>query len=227
MFTVENTSSEKLTVQVQVMRWTQNAQGRDVYEPTKDIIFFPQISAIEKGKSQIIRVGFENAAPPAVEMSYRLFVRELPVGEPGETVLKIALRLAVPIFVAPAESRQKVSLEGVSIDDGAIQVRIRNSGSVHAMIPRIGISGLDAGGNEVFSRDVPGWYVLPGILKPFPVALTAGECGKIAALRATLQDGDSRQEARLALDESGCASLKGSDEKGRPEIPVPGPSGKQ
>ena len=42
VLTVTNEGEEKLNFQLQAMEWTQDAAGKDVYNETQDLIFFPQ-----------------------------------------------------------------------------------------------------------------------------------------------------------------------------------------
>ena len=75
--TVRNDDATPLRMQVQAMSWRQDAEGKDQYEVSDDLIFFPRALEIPPGESRIIRVGVK-AAPATREDTYRLFIEELP-----------------------------------------------------------------------------------------------------------------------------------------------------
>src|SRR5271169_3390931 len=48
-FTVTNDDPDKaLQMQAKLMEWTQDAEGKDIYAPSNDLVFFPQIFSVEK-----------------------------------------------------------------------------------------------------------------------------------------------------------------------------------
>lgn len=57
VITIVNEGSDKLNVQMKAFEWTQNADGKDQYTETNDIIFFPRIMALEKNTEKILRAG--------------------------------------------------------------------------------------------------------------------------------------------------------------------------
>src|SRR5450432_1756242 len=75
--TVRNDDTAPLRMQVQAMSWRQDAEGKDQYEVSDDLIYFPRALEILPGESRIIRVGVK-AAPVSREETYRLFIEELP-----------------------------------------------------------------------------------------------------------------------------------------------------
>ncbi len=186
-----NTGEEKVTVQLQMMSWAQDANGRDIYSPTKELVFFPQILTIGPGKDGLIRVGYEPAGPLATEKTYRLFVQELPISNPGENAIKTVLRIGVPVFITPKEPKAALTMREVRMEDGKLAVTIVNSGTSHSRIQKIAFVGLDSGGNEVFSHESAGWYVLSGASRAFPLDISAEECQKATSLKVTSTAGDA------------------------------------
>src|SRR5574337_916445 len=85
VFSVKNGGTDKLNVQISLKEWAQDADGKDVYTDTKDIVFFPKIMTVEPGEQRAIRIGAK--APAALrEKTYRLFVEEIPSPKEAETV---------------------------------------------------------------------------------------------------------------------------------------------
>jgi fimbrial chaperone protein len=205
--TIINGGEEKATVQLQLMKWSQDGQGRDVYEPTKDLVFYPQIISIAPGKEGTIRVGDDRQIPLAREASYRLFVQELPMRKPGEKIVRIALRVGIPVFIAPRDPRPALSCGDTRIADGRLVVTFTNSGNVHSLIQKISLGGFDEAGREVFSRELGGWYVLPGVSRPFPIEVAPDECRAVKLMRIQGTAGDQIARGQFNVDDASCARL--------------------
>jgi fimbrial chaperone protein len=93
--TLRNTGQEARVVQVELLRWTQEAE-RDVYTPTRDLLVNPPVFTLAPGQSQLIRVGLNRSPDAAQELAYRLYIQEVPPpSRPGFTGLQMALRIGV------------------------------------------------------------------------------------------------------------------------------------
>ena len=211
--TIMNTGEEKVTLQLQMMSWAQDAHGIDVYSATKDIVFFPQIMTIGPGKEGLVRVGYEPAGPLDAEKTYRLFVQELPISTPGETAIKIALRVGIPLFITPREPHVALAMGEVSMMDGKLAVTIANNGSSHSMVQKIAVVGFDSGGREVFSHESTGWYVLSGASRAFSLDISAEECQKATSLTVTGTTGDASVEGKFDVQAGWSAQLAESSRK--------------
>jgi fimbrial chaperone protein len=187
------------------MVWRQDAEGRDEYNATKELVFFPKIFSMAANEERIVRIGYEGEWPLR-EKTYRLYLQELPVSQPGETALKMVLRLGIPVFIKPVKETQEsaIEIERVALFGAQLLVRVKNNGNSHAMVRTIKASGLDGSGTEVFSRETAGWYVLPGISKPFLLAISAEQCLKAKAVQIAVEGGASTLAATLEIDKARC-----------------------
>ena len=52
-----NEGDEKIEVQMGASEWTQDAEGKDRYTETNDLVFFPKIMTIESKEERILRAG--------------------------------------------------------------------------------------------------------------------------------------------------------------------------
>jgi len=177
-----NDTSEKANLQMSAVKWTQDAEGKDVYEPTQEIVFYPKMLTTKENGEAIIRVGYQSKEAITVEKTYRLFVRELPVSKTGETALKMTVNMGVPVFVSPGDKKKKtdkaqqVSIEKIEIADKKLLIKIKNSGNTHAVVQKISVIGSDDKNTDIFKKDISGWYILPGVLKTFAVDISSEEC---------------------------------------------------
>ena len=78
IFTLGNTGKEPLTAQVRVFRWTQDANGGEILEPTDAVIASPPMVNREAGAQQQFRVMRVKPSDKQAEEAYRLIVDELP-----------------------------------------------------------------------------------------------------------------------------------------------------
>jgi fimbrial chaperone protein len=77
ILTITNKSDEALTLQLKAFTWQQDEEGKDVYSPTEDIIFFPKIFKIGKDEEKLVRLGTK-IPHGNYEKTYRLFLEEVP-----------------------------------------------------------------------------------------------------------------------------------------------------
>jgi P pilus assembly chaperone PapD len=96
-----NVSKEPVVVQITAFRWTQ-IDGRDVYEPTKDLFFAPPLVKIDPLQKKIIPIRFKGLQDPSLELAYRLYLEEQPRElVEGVSGTKFRTRFGIPVFVAP------------------------------------------------------------------------------------------------------------------------------
>jgi fimbrial chaperone protein len=133
--TVRNDGAEPVVVQASVLEWSQ-ADGGDVYAPTGDALATPPIATIAPGAEQIVRVGLRRGADAKRELTYRLFLHEVPPPpRPGFTGLQVALRIGVPVFVAPSAPAMKpLEWSAALAADGSMRLVARNGGNLHHRI---------------------------------------------------------------------------------------------
>lgn len=159
--TVQNDGKESVVVQLEAMAWAQQA-GKDVYTPSSDILATPPIITIPAGGSQILRVGLRRTPDPQRELTYRMYLQEVPPPpKPGSTGVQVALRLGLPVFVAPVAEQPVAALVwGISrVHDGKHQVSLKNSGNSHVQVANFKLVSAD--GSDLGTQQVAG-YVLAG-----------------------------------------------------------------
>jgi fimbrial chaperone protein len=214
VFSVINSGNEKLNCQVEVKEWSQDADGKDVYTDTKDIIFFPRIMTIEPNEQRAIRVGIKVPASTK-EKTYRIFVEEIPSQkkEPEDktsakqikAALTIAIRYAVPIFIAPLRPQQNASIEKVDLSNGMATAIIKNAGNVHIKLLSVAFKGKAADGKELFSKDVTGWYVLQGLSRQYETTVPNEACRDLATIEVSAQTVNFTLNKRtLTVDRNMC-----------------------
>lgn len=180
---LSNTGNEPMRAQVRVFHWTQH-DGKDVLEPTRDIVATPAMLSIAPGASQLVRV-VRLGPPAAQEGNYRVIVSELPPPKkPGVKVgLQFALEYSLPVFLLPpdAPSSGGYVLHARRVGD---MLEVSNSGRMHARLSQV--SEIAAGGRRTVLYPGLLGYVLPGqtMRWPLPPAKDSGT----SAFEAVIND---------------------------------------
>ena len=199
---VANEGDDKVTVQVEAMKWAQGEGGKDVYEATEDIVFFPKIFTVEKGKEVVLRIGLKERKATDKELSYRVFLQEIPIAKPGESQVRLALRLSIPLFIQPAKEVKDWAIEKAELSGDMLLLEIKNGGNSHMTVGKIRAKGLDVSGQVIFQQEGSGWYVLPGVTRAFSLKLPGQECQKSSAIMISVEGGESKKETKISLDKA-------------------------
>jgi len=177
IITVINEGDEPIQVEIKASEWTQDAEGKDQYNQTEDIIFFPKVLKIEKGEQRAVRAGMKSAAV-SQEKTYRLFIKELPKATPETqgTQIRFAVQFALPIFVKPVKEEMKGEINSITQETGKLKIDVHNAGNTHFRIESVQVKGFDRKGVENFSKEIAGWYVLAGVTRTFETMIAQEVC---------------------------------------------------
>jgi fimbrial chaperone protein len=122
------------------------------------------VFTLPPGGQQLVRVALRRAPDPDRELAYRLIVQEVPqAAAPQFTGLQVALRLSVPVFVAPAQSATRpAAMTWTAQQDthGTLTVIARNDGPAHERIHRFTVRSGD--GSRLVAEQSSLAYVLSG-----------------------------------------------------------------
>lgn len=178
--TVKNDGNENLNLQLNAYEWTQDAQGKDLYRETPDIIFFPKIMILKGKEKRVVRVGIKMPAAKK-EKTYRLFIEEIPKPQKSKGArVSIAIRFGVPIFIKPLQEEVKGAIQSAVLEKGVLDIDVKNQGNVHYIINSIHIKGHSSSNQEIFSRELSGWYLLSGVSRHYTTSIPKEDCANIA-----------------------------------------------
>jgi fimbrial chaperone protein len=157
--TLRNPDDAPVVVQVHVVAWSQK-DGVDQLDATHEMLVTPPVLQLPGNGEQIVRVALRGQADKAQELAYRVVFEEVPQAAPaGFTGLRVALRLSVPIFIAPAvgKARADLSWELRPLPDGRLEVAATNRGSAHSQV-----TDFEVQSSGTALQSTTGKYVLPG-----------------------------------------------------------------
>lgn len=184
VITIINEGTEKLRLRMKAVAWKQDETGKDEYVETSDLVFFPKTMEIDKDEKRVLRVGIKS---PAIdkEMTYRLYIEEIPESakssDPSDKAPKvtISVRFGVPIFSKPSKENAVGKIESLALNKSSINILVKNTGNVNFMISSITVKGADEKGEEKFSKEVSGWYLLTGISRKHDIEVPPNICAEV------------------------------------------------
>ncbi len=204
VITVTNEAEEKLQCQMKAFEWTQDAAGKDVYEETQDLIFFPKIMTVDPKGERVIRAGIKIPAV-AKEKTYRLFIEEIPEPKKAQgTAIAVAIRFGVPIFSQPVKEEVRGAVERCDLSKGTVTLSVSNTGNVHLVINTVKLVGRDSKGGQTFAKDLSGWYLLSGVSRTYSAPLARDACIKTATLDVEVVTDKVNLKHKLNTDASMC-----------------------
>jgi fimbrial chaperone protein len=181
--TVTNESAdEPVVVQLRTVAWSQNA-GDDIYAETTDLLTAPPIFTIQPRASQVIRVGLRHPPTTEHEISYRLYLREVPAApKPGFSGVQIALEMSLPVFVKPKGASVPAlhwQAGGQSNSDGALTLIVKNDGTAHAQVANLVL--FAAGSDRPIATHGQFAYILPGQSRQLTFTPNSGSTSPVTA----------------------------------------------
>ncbi len=207
LVTLRNSSQLPLRFEVTLVSWSEDEHGKMRLDPSSDVTFFPKLVELAPGTSRNVRVGINAGAARDVEQSFRLFVEELP-NQSAVAANAVALRtkVGIPVFVRPAKPSRSAVIEGVSVENGKVLARVRNTGNLHISVETISVKGSGGSGASTFTKEGPGWYVLPGATRIFEVPMTATECKSTTAVAVEVFGHEKSLKGASQVSPAACAA---------------------
>ncbi len=161
VMTLSNVDAAPVVVEMRVVKWSQR-DGEDRLEDTRDLLATPPVLQIPAHGEQILRVALRRVADPELELSYRVIFQEVPQAAPKNfTGLRIALRLSVPVFVAPlhGHAAARIAWSAHWLANGELETAATNSGTAHLQITDFDVT---VGSTPTPLKAITSKYVLPG-----------------------------------------------------------------
>jgi fimbrial chaperone protein len=207
LVTLRNSSQLPLRFEVTLVSWSEDEHGKMLLTPSSDVTFFPKLVELAAGASRNIRIGINAGVARDVEQSFRLFVEELPnQAAPAANAVALRTRVGIPVFVRPAKPTRAGVVESVSVENGKVLARVRNTGNLHISVDSITVKGAGGSGTPTFSKEGPGWYVLPGAMRIFEVPITAAECKSTTAVAVEVFGHDRSLKGASQVSPAACAA---------------------
>jgi len=158
---LQNDDDAPKVIQIELMEWSQK-DGQDIYTPSRDLLVNPPVFTLQPGKTQLIRLGLNKPVKNPQELSYRLYINEVPPPpKPGFTGLQMAMRLGIPVFVEPHQpAKPKLEWQASRNHDGSIKLTVANTGNAHMKL--LDFELKEAEQSRALGKENRSFYLLPG-----------------------------------------------------------------
>jgi len=163
--TIINQGAVENAVQIRAFVWTQ-VDGQEQLTPSDDIVASPPLATIAPGAVQIVRLVLRKPVLGR-ETTYRILLDQIPPAAAAGTV-RIALRLSIPVFSAPATRVAPHLAFHVERADGQSYLVAVNSGTAHDTLRDIALSTNDGGKVNIEANASP--YVLAATTRRWSIA---------------------------------------------------------
>lgn len=202
---VKNVGAAAVRIEITASAWDQTAAGEMRLAPAPEIAVYPPLLQIAPGEERKIRVS-TTAAFGARELSYRIFLRELPPAEtpndrPG---IHLLTKIGIPVFLVPSRPQLRAEIAGAAVHAGRLAVTIRNTGNTRLSPGKLKVEGLGADGKIVFTTDADVWYVLGGGERALDVKLPREGCARTRLLSVSAPVGNDSVRARVETPGGVC-----------------------
>lgn len=202
---VTNDGKTSINFVVKEMKWVQDKEGNDIYNPSQELIFFPKSFKLEPGTTRVIRLGLKKPESPIIEKAYRLFIEEIPEGKlEGQTGVAISIRFGVPIFIKPAKEVLSIKLEKLLFEKDKLNFFISNNGNISVRFNSIDVIGLNKNQEEIYKKQISGWYIFPDVIKKFTAPINYDECLKTEKLIILLNSDSKIIREEVNVEKNQC-----------------------
>ena len=207
LVTLRNGSKLPLRFEITLVSWSEDERGKMTLTLSSEVTFFPKLVELAPGASRNIRIGINPGTARDVEQSFRLFVEELPnQSAPAANAVALRTRVGIPVFVRPARPSRTATIEAVTVANGKVLTRVRNTGNLHISVETISVKGTAGSGAPTFTKEGPGWYVLPGATRVFEVPMTATECKSTTSLAVEVFGHNTSIKGTGQVSPAACAA---------------------
>lgn len=197
--TVVNDDEQPLRLQLKLVEWTQDAEGRDVYTESDDLVYYPKLTSVAAKDRRIVRIGLKTPAG-AAERTYRLLLDQLPDAiRPTASGLNFTVRFALPIFLPAAEPQLRGAIQSIALEDGKLRVAVANTGNQNFRI-----TSVSAHAATGFTAEAAGWYLLPGVQRVHTMEIPAEACRSLRRLDVTVTTDKLSLEGGLDVEPRMC-----------------------
>lgn len=145
-FFIENTSEERVAVQIDIFYRTQDEAGKEVRTETKDFTVYPSQIVLKPKQKRTIRVTWQGVQKVTKELAYRLVAEELPIDlqkkkKEQRTNINFLLKYVASLYVVPDGAKPKVVVKAAKKKkvkgQEMMELTLENKGKAHKVLNEI------------------------------------------------------------------------------------------
>lgn len=154
-YTITNDSDEPIAVEVSALRRDQDENGNEVNADASAYFSIqPARSIIQPQKSLIVRVQYRGPKTVTSELSFRIKAEQIQYSQgkatTNQSMFNFLYVYISSAYVEPSKVMEKVVVSSISqSEDGDLNLKLTNAGTVHQVLNDLILNIMDADGNLV------------------------------------------------------------------------------
>lgn len=152
-FLLENSSNERVAIQLEVKTRETSPDGKENRKDTKDFLIFPEQLSLDAGERRNVRVTYIGEQNLKGEKPFRFIASQLPVDfkkkiKSDGVNLNFLLQYVASVYVSSSSASSNVQVESVQSKNEKIELVLKNSGNKHQLLNTmtLSFSAKDANG---------------------------------------------------------------------------------
>lgn len=181
-FYVENTTENRIAVQIEIVTRRMDPSGAETHESAADeFLVYPSQIILDRGVRQTVRVQWLGGTSPEMELAYRIVAEQLPVNfedsEEGGGQIDIMFRYMGALYIVPEGVAPEVIVESATVvgDGRILRLVLANRGTSHTILRDLEVLVSDGGRQMIIDGEgvagVEGENVLAETRRVFELAL--------------------------------------------------------
>jgi fimbrial chaperone protein len=106
--------------------------------------------------------------------------------------------------VKPLKEELKGEIERVELLKGVLNALVRNRGNAHFIINSVEIKGKNTKGENLYSRELSGWYLLGGVSRLYTTPIPQEVCRDLSKLDIEVRTNRFNLNGKLDVDQAMC-----------------------
>lgn len=139
VFRVENHLSEPVAVQMGVMTWDIEPDGREVNKAADDLfVVFPSQMILKPGERRAVRVQWLGEQDVEHERPFRFVAEQVPIAlkqtPKGRSGLSFMVRFMAALYITPHKAKSDIQVKRIERLGNKMRVYLANQGTGHSLV---------------------------------------------------------------------------------------------
>lgn len=162
VYTITNDSDSPIAIEINAYSRNIDLDGNEYTEDASRYFQIqPQRMIIRPQSSQLVRVQYRGPQTVTREMAYRIISEQIPYSlgaqeEESGQMISFLFVYSTSAYVRPSRVVERVEASAIVNEEGKLEIRLENTGSVHQMLNSLKVTVAGNGGEYTLSEEEMG-----------------------------------------------------------------------
>ena len=162
VYTITNDSDSPIAIEINAYSRNIDLDGNEYTEDASRYFQIqPQRMIIRPQSSQLVRVQYRGPQTVTREMAYRIISEQIPYSlgaqeEESGQMISFLFVYSTSAYVRPSRVVERVEASALVNEEGKLEIRLENTGSVHQMLNSLKVTVAGDGGEYTLSEEEMG-----------------------------------------------------------------------